>query len=83
MTGDSISVYAPVAGVYSLRVSYTPYWKVDDPTAACVERGPGVMSKLRVMRPGPVRLHVSPSLEGAVTGGRAPACASPPTLPPS
>ena len=32
MTGDSISVYAPVAGVYSLRVSYTPYWRVDDPT---------------------------------------------------
>jgi hypothetical protein len=83
MTGDSISVYAPVAGVYSLRVSYTPYWRVDDPTAACVERGPGVMSQLRVMRPGPVRLHVSASLEGAVTGRRAPACASPPTLPPS
>ena len=83
MTGDSISVYAPVVGVYSLRVSYTPYWKVDDPTAACVERGPGVMSQLRVMRPGPVRLHVSASLEGAVTGGRAAACASPPTLPPS
>jgi hypothetical protein len=83
MTGDSISVYAPVAGVYSLRVSYTPYWRVDDPTAACVERGPGVMSQLRVMRPGPVRLRVSASLEGAVTGQRAPACASPPTLPPS
>jgi hypothetical protein len=81
MTGDSISVYAPVAGVYSLRVSYTPYWRVDDPTAACVERGAGVMSQLRVMRPGPVRLRVSASLEGAVTGQRAPACASPPTLP--
>jgi hypothetical protein len=83
MTGDSISVYAPVVGVYSLRVSYTPYWRVDDPTAACVERGPGVMSQLRVMRPGPVRLRVSASLEGAVTGGSAPACASPPTVPPS
>jgi hypothetical protein len=83
MTRDTISLYAPVAGVYSLRVSYTPYWRVDDPTAACVERGPGPMSQLRVMRPGPVRLHVSVSFEGAVTGGRAPACASPPTLPPS
>jgi hypothetical protein len=83
MTGDSISLYAPVAGVYSLRVSYTPYWRVDDSSAACVERGPGVMSQLRVMRPGPVRLHVSASLEGAVTGNGAPACAAPPTLPPS
>jgi hypothetical protein len=83
MTGDSISLYAPVAGVYSLRVSYTRYWRVDDPAAACVERGPGVMSQLRVMQPGPVRLHVSASFEGAVTGGRAPACDSPPTLPPS
>jgi hypothetical protein len=83
MTGDSISLYAPVVGVYSLRVSYTPYWRVDDPTAACVERGPGVMSQLRVMRPGPVRLQFSASIEGAVTGRRTPACASPPTLPPS
>jgi hypothetical protein len=83
MTRDTISLYAPVAGVYSLRVSYTPYWRVDDPTAACVEHGPGPMSQLRVIRPGPVRLHFSVSLEGAVTGGRAPACASPPTLPPT
>jgi hypothetical protein len=83
MTRDSISLYAPVAGVYSLRVSYTPYWRVDDPTAACVEHGPGQMSQLRVTKPGPVRLHVSVSLEGAVTGGRAPACASPSLLPPS
>jgi hypothetical protein len=83
MTGDSISLYAPVTGVYSLRVSYTPYWRVDDPTAACVERGPGVMSQLRVMRPGPVRLQFSASIEGAVTGRRAPACAAPAVLPPS
>jgi hypothetical protein len=83
MTRDTISLYAPVPGVYSLRVTNTPYWRVDDPTAACVERGPGPMSQLRVMRPGPVRLHVSVSFEGAVTGGRAPACASPPTLPPT
>jgi hypothetical protein len=83
MTGDSISLYAPVAGVYSLRVTYTHYWRVDDPTAACVERGPGNMSQLRVAKPGPVQLNFSLSFEGAVTGGRAPVCASPSALPPS
>ena len=82
MTSDTISLYAPVAGVYSLRVTYTHYWQVDDPTAACVERGPGVMSQLRVTEPGPVRLHVSVSFEGAVTSGPAPACISPSALPP-
>ena len=83
MTSDTISLYAPVAGVYSLRVTYTHYWRVDDPTAACVERGPGKMSQLRVTEPGPVRLHVSVSFEGAVTSGPAPACVSPSALPPS
>jgi hypothetical protein len=83
MTGDSISLYAPVPGVYSLRVTYTHDWRTDDPTAACVERGPGPMSQLVVVKPGPVRLHVSVSFEGAVTGVRAPVCDSPPALPPS
>jgi hypothetical protein len=83
MTRDSISLYAPVAGVYSLRVTYTHFWRVDDPTAACVEHGPGPMSQLRVARPGPIVVHFSVSFEGAVTSGPAPGCSSPSALPPS
>ena len=40
-------------GTYLLRVHYSPYWRVDDPAAACVEPGPHGMTQLRVVDPGP------------------------------
>jgi hypothetical protein len=83
---DWLVVWAPSAGTYRLRVRYNPYWRVDDPTTACVARGPLGMSQLVVSRPGPVRISFSLSPSGvasAVGGSSAGTCSAPPLVPAS
>ena len=45
------------AGVYLLKVRYTPYWRVRA-GSVCVERGAGGMTRLRATRPGRFALSV-------------------------
>ncbi len=54
----AVLALAAAAGTYLLRVHYSPYWRVDDPAAACVEPGPHGMTQLRVVDPGPLRLRI-------------------------
>ena len=65
LTKDDMWVNAPMRGYYRLRIRYTPYWAVDDPSSACVVRGPRWMSKLWVERPGPVHVRFDVSLSAA------------------
>ena len=57
-TREQFWLSLPQAGTYLLRVHYSPYWRVDDPAAACVEPGPHGMTQLRVVDPGPLRLRI-------------------------
>jgi hypothetical protein len=80
MTGDTIVVNAPVRGPYVLRVRYSPYWRTDDPTAACIGKGQDGMSILRVDQPGPVRISFDVSLAraAATASGNTGSCSAPP-----
>ena len=80
MTGDTIVVNAPVRGPYVLRVRYSPYWRTDDPTAACIGKGQDGMSILRVDQPGPVRISFDVSLAraAATASGNTGSCTAPP-----
>jgi hypothetical protein len=86
LSGDSVVVWAPVRGQYRLRVRYTPYWRVDDPAAACVQAGSDGMSQLWVERPGPVKIDFTFSLGRAAStvdgsGGDSCQAAFPPVRP--
>lgn len=56
LTADGITLRAERAGDVLVRVHHTRWWRV---TAgrACVRRGPGDMTIVRVARPGAVRLQ--------------------------
>ena len=47
------------AGVYTLRVHYSPYWRV--PAGACVGATADGMTAIRTLVAGPLTLHVDPS----------------------
>ena len=84
-TREQFWLSLPVAGTYLLRVHYSPYWRVDDPAAACVEPGPHGMTQLRVVDPGPLRLRIDVNARSMlnVVGGARSGCAFPPAAPPS
>lgn len=84
-TREQFWLSLPAVGTYLLRVHYSPYWRVDDPAAACVEPGPHGMTQLRVVDPGPLRLRIDVSARSMlnVVGGERTGCAFPPATPPS
>ena len=84
-TREQFWLSLPQAGTYLLRVHYSPYWRVDDPAAACVEPGPHGMTQLRVVDPGPLRLRIDVNARSMlnVVGGARSGCAFPPAAPPS
>jgi hypothetical protein len=84
-TREQFWLSLPVAGTYLLRVHYSPYWRVDDPSAACVEPGPHGMTQLRVVDPGPLRVRIDVNARSMlnVVGGARSGCAFPPAAPPS
>jgi len=84
-TREQFWLSLPQAGTYLLRVHYSPYWRVDDPAAACVEPGPHGMTQLRVVDPGPLRLRIDVNARTMlnVVGGARSGCAFPPAAPPS
>ena len=84
-TREQFWLSLPVAGTYLLRVHYSPYWRVDDPAAACVEPGPHGMTQVRVVDPGPLRLRIDVNARSMlnVVGGARSGCAFPPAAPPS
>ncbi len=84
-TREQFWLSLPQAGTYLLRVHYSPYWRVDDPAAACVEPGPHGMTQLRVVDPGPLRLRIDVTARSMlnVVGGARSGCAFPPAAPPS
>jgi hypothetical protein len=84
-TREQFWLSLPVAGTYLLRIHYSPYWRVDDPSAACVEPGAHGMTQLRVVDPGPLRLRIDVNARSMlnVVGGARSGCAFPPAAPPS
>jgi hypothetical protein len=84
-TREQFWLSLPIAGTYLLRIHYSPYWRVDDPSAACVEPGPHGMTQLRVVDPGPLHLRIDVTARSMlnVVGGARSGCAFPPASPPS
>jgi hypothetical protein len=69
---DEVAVRAPRAGVVTLAVHFTPYWRLAD-GRGCVERAPGDRTRLRLTRGGDVRL-VTAFAVGRILG-HGPRCA--------
>jgi hypothetical protein len=82
---SSYNLWAGTPGLYSLSARYQPYWRVDDPTAACVMRGPDGFVQLQVLKPGPIKLSfdVSPGSAAGAVAGRSSYCVLPPSAPAS
>ena len=69
---DWFSLEAPAAGVYSVRVSESPYWRVVGGDG-CVEAEDG-LTRVRLDEPGPVRVEAQLSLGALI--GREPGCSA-------
>jgi hypothetical protein len=69
---DDIALRAPRAGVVTLAVRFTPYWRLAS-GAGCVDRAPGDRTRLRLTRGGAVRLVTRFALARVVEHG--PRCA--------
>ncbi|MDQ6749665.1 MAG: hypothetical protein M3Z33_02740 [Actinomycetota bacterium] len=65
---SSVSVRADRPGDALVRVRYSPYWKVVA-GAACVERAPDDLLRLRIARAGTVRVAIGFSLDRVVHRG--------------
>jgi hypothetical protein len=52
---DDVALRAPRAGVVTLAVRFTPYWRLAE-GRGCVERAPGDRTRVRLTRAGDVRL---------------------------
>jgi hypothetical protein len=63
---DSFSLHAPVAGTYTVRLRFTPYWALTD-GHGCVSRAPGDWTRVRMRAAGSVRVAIRFSL-GRVLG---------------
>ena len=84
LTSDRIVLRARRPGRYRLRVSYTPYWRIER-GEACAGPSPGWGTELRVQRAGVIRLGFGVrlgTLVGAVLGSRG-GCGPPVHGPPS
>jgi len=84
-SGSSYVLWAGAPGVYTLSARYTPYWRVDDPTAACVTKGHDGFVQIRVMKPGPVKVSfdVSAGTAASAVAGGSSYCLQPPAAPAS
>jgi hypothetical protein len=60
-SSDSLSVYAPRPGSYTLRVHFTPYWKLAGGDG-CVSRAPGDWTQLQARSPGTFQVVIGFSL---------------------
>ncbi len=84
LTSSSVTLRADRPGVYRLRLSYTPYWRVERGVACAAPREPWG-TELRVTRAGLVRLSFDVDLGtfvGAVLGSEG-GCAGEPYGPPA
>ena len=84
LTSSSVTLRADRPGVYRLRLSYTPYWRVERGVACAAPREPWG-TELRVTRAGLVRLSFDVELGtfvGAVLGSEG-GCAGEPYGPPA
>jgi hypothetical protein len=64
---DSFTVYAPRAGIYEVRVHYTPYWHSRQ-ALACVSRAPDGWTRVRVASAGQVAVGIEFSLRRLLQG---------------
>jgi hypothetical protein len=60
-SSDSLTVYAPRPGSYTLRVHFTPYWKLAG-GSGCVSRAPGDWTQLQARRQGTFHVVIGFSL---------------------
>jgi hypothetical protein len=84
-SATSYTLWTTEPGLYSLSARYTPYWRVDDPSAACVTKGRDGLVQLRVMKPGPVKVSfdVSAGTAASAVAGGSSYCLQPPAAPAS
>ena len=59
ITPAAVRMWLSDAGVYTLRVHYSPYWRV--PAGACVGATADGMTAIRTLVAGPLTLHMDPS----------------------
>ncbi|MDX6672154.1 MAG: hypothetical protein QOI91_2517 [Solirubrobacteraceae bacterium] len=64
----SFTLRADAAGVTDVRVRYTPYWQLES-GSGCVQEGPGGFTRVRLKRPGTVRVATDFSLLRVVDRG--------------
>jgi hypothetical protein len=77
----SLALWLPNAGVYDLRVRYTPFWRASDPVGICIAPGNNGMTRLTASRGGPVTLQFDLTLARSTSqalGSATPVCASTP-----
>jgi hypothetical protein len=60
-SSDSLTLYAPRAGSYTVRVHFTPYWALAS-GSGCVARAPGDWTQLQARRPGSFHVVIAFSL---------------------
>jgi hypothetical protein len=70
-SSDSLTLYAPRAGSYTVLVRFTPYWALAS-GSGCVARAPGEWTEVRARRAG--RLHVAIRFSLARVFSDAPRC---------
>ena len=65
---DSLTVYAPHAGSYTVRVRFTPYWALAS-GSGCVSRGPDDWTELQARHAGNLHVVIRFSLERVFSHG--------------
>jgi hypothetical protein len=68
---DSLTLYAPRAGAYTVRVHFTPYWALAS-GSGCVGRAPGDWTQVRARRAGSLHVVIRFSLARVLS--HAPRC---------
>jgi hypothetical protein len=67
-SSDSLTLYAPRAGSYMVRVRFTPYWALAN-GSGCVARAPGEWTEVRARRAGSVHVVIRFSLARVFSDG--------------
>ena len=80
----SLSLWLPSAGVYDLRVRYTPFWVTDEPDRFCIAPGGPGLTRIVAARGGPITLDfdltLARSTSQALGSDPAPCPVAPPTV---
>jgi hypothetical protein len=71
LSGDSLTLSAPRAGKYTVRVHFTPYWALAS-GSGCVERGPEDWTQIRALHAGSFHVVIDFSLARVL--GEGPRC---------